>query len=125
MKRILFLIFLLSFIGNTEAGWFGNNNTNEVAFSSNTVAADSYSVITDSDIDCSIWQIWEKTGTIDIVLVTDGTSLSEYPKGNTLLAISEKIVWAGTVFSSRLNRRSLWVKGNTTTATILYSAEAE
>ncbi len=126
MKKILLgLLLLIGLTGSANAGWFGPANTNEVAFSSNTVSASSYTAIQNSETSCQTWQIWEKTGTVDIIIVTDGTATSEYPKGNTLAAVSEKIVWAGTVFSSRLNKQKIHAKGNSSTATVLYSAEAE
>lgn len=125
MKKLFFVVLFLGLVGSANAGWFGINNTNEVAFSSNTISASAYYVVEDSDTKCDTWQIWEKSGTVDIIVVTDGTPTSEYPKGNTLVAVSEKVVWAGTVFSSRLNKRVLHVKGNSSTATVVYSAEAE
>ena len=125
MKKILLSLLFLGLAASAHAGMFGPSNTNEVAFSSNTVGASSYVAVQHSEVDCSTWQIWEKTGTVDITIVTDGTATSEYPKGNTLSAVSEKIVWAGTVFSSRLNKQKVWVKGTSGTATALYSAEAE
>lgn len=125
MKKILLALMFLSMVGSAQAGWFGPANTNEVAFSSNTVTTSAYSAIDKSDVACQTWQIWEKSGTLDIVIVTDGTATSEYPKGNTLAAVSEKVVWAGTVFSSRLNKVKVHAKGSTGTATVLYSAEAE
>lgn len=125
MKKILFALMLLCLTASAQAGWFGPANTNEVAFSSNTVTTSAYSAVANSEVACQTWQIWEKSGTLDIVIVTDGTATSAYPKGNTLLAVSEKIVWAGTVFSSRLNKIKVHAKGSTGTATVLYSAEAE
>lgn len=125
MKKILFVLMFSCLTMSAKAGLFGPANTNEVSFSSNSVDASSYVAVTGSETDCQNWQVWEKSGTLDIILVTDGTPTSEYPKGNTLLAVSDKIVWAGTVYSSRMNKRKIWVKGSTTTATVLYSAEAE
>jgi hypothetical protein len=125
MKKILLGLFFLGFATAAQAGWFGPANTNEVAFSSNTVDASSYTAVEKSDTPCQTWQIWEKTGTVDIIITTDGTPTSEYPKGNTNVAVSEKIIWAGTVYSSRMNKRKVWVKGNSGTATVLYSAESE
>jgi len=126
MKKILFVLMAIAFMGvQAQAGWFSPAKTNEVAFSSNTVNATDLYTVTNSGTDCGVWYIWEKSGTLDIVIVTDGTPTSAYPKGNTLLAVSEKVVWAGTVYASRLNKRVIHSRGNSTAATVLYSAEAE
>jgi hypothetical protein len=126
MKKILafLVITMLCLMGVAHASWF-SANTNEAAFSSNTADATTLVAVVGSETDCVNWSIWEKTGKLDIIIVTDGTPTSAYPKGNTNLAISGKMVWAGTVYASKLNKRKVWARGNSTTATILYSSESQ
>jgi hypothetical protein len=127
MKKLLLsvILFLVCGVNSSAAGWLTSANTNEVAFATTTVNAYTLAAIPGSETNCYMWHIWEGSGTMGLTIVTDGGSTTPCAKGNTLSAVHEKPVWNGAVYSSRLNRQKIWVRGTTGTAQYYYSAEAE